>query len=93
MSYGVDRDRVCAVASLPCVVTVVVLSVFYGQVVVCWQCAGSVLQAVGGGPAGYSIGRRWYEYSVLFYRLAVVFLRCVLQAGGCGPAVCSMGRR
>ena len=53
-------------ASLPCVVTVVVWSVFYGQVVVCWQCAGSVLQAGGGGPAGYSIGRRWYEYGVFY---------------------------
>ena len=92
VSYGVDRDRVCAVASLPCVVMVVVWSVFYGQVVVYWQYAGSVLQAGSGGPAGYSIGRWWYEYSV-FYRLAVVCLCCVLQAGGCGPAVCSMGRQ
>ena len=67
-------------------------SIVYGQVVVCWQCAGSVLQAGGGGPAGYSIGRRWYEYSV-FYRLVVVCLCCVLQADSCGPTVCSMGRQ
>ena len=31
---------------------------------------------------------RWYEYSA-FYGLAIVCLRCVLQAGDCGPVVCS----